>query len=190
MNMVLRVRASHVSRARTNSLENSFFPSTSKSWDDLDDEAKAKPSPACFKDYLNNNYIRPVSKKTFTNCDTKGISILTKIRVEFSDLRDHRYNHNFNCISPTCKCTRDRETSVHYFLRCPLYERNRTTLLSKISDIIHSDVRVLPDDHLLHILLYGSNMYNTIVNKLVIEATIKFIHQTGRFKYLEAFSNH
>ena len=190
MNMVLRVRASHVSRVRTNRVKNSFYPFTSKSWDDLDDEAKAKPSPACFKDYLNNNYIRPVSKKTFMNCDTKGISILTKIRVEFSDLRDHRYNHNFNCISPTCKCTRDRETSVHYFLRCPLYERNRTTLLSKISDIIHSDVRVLPDDHLLHILLYGSNMYNTIVNKLVIEATIKFIHQTGRFKYLEAFSNH
>ena len=123
MNMVLRVRASHVSRVRTNRFDNSFFPSTSKSWDDLDDEAKAKPSPVCFKDYLNTNYIRPVSKKTFTNYDTQGISILTKIRVEFSDLRDHRYNHNFNCISPTCKCTRDRETSVNYFLCCPLYEQ-------------------------------------------------------------------
>ena len=50
----------------------------------------------------------------------------------------------------------------------------------KISDIIHSDVRVLPDDHLLHILLFGSNMYNNIVNKFIIEATIKFIHQTCR----------
>ena len=71
MNMVLRFRASHVAQVRTNRFENSFFPSTLKLWDDLDDEAKAKPSPACFKDYLNNNYIRPVSKKTFTNYDKK-----------------------------------------------------------------------------------------------------------------------
>ena len=32
------------------------------------------------------------------------------------------------------------ETSVHFFLRCPLYTAQRSTLLCKISAIISSDV--------------------------------------------------
>ena len=51
--------------------------------------------------------------------DKYGIKLLTKIRVNFSDLRDHRYNHNFNCQNPSCACGIEDETAVHYFLCCP-----------------------------------------------------------------------
>ena len=68
-----------------------------------------------------------------------------------------------------------------------MFTNVRATLLSKISDIIHSDVFVLPDEQLLHILLYGSNVYNGITNKLILSETITFIRNTGRFTILEAF---
>ena len=77
---------------------------------------------------------------------------------------------------------------MHYFLRCPRYVGHRTELLSKISEIITSDVSVLPDDHLYHILVYGSNIYNPVSNGLIITETIRYIRNTGRFTILEAFN--
>ena len=111
------------------------------------------------------------------------------IRVEFSDLRDHRYNHNFNCVSPLCPCGIEDETTVHYFLRFPRYQIQTDILLSKVSELSGSDMSVLPKDHLNHILMYGSNIYNGMCNKLLIEQSIIFIKSSGRFKKLEAFSS-
>ena len=109
------------------------------------------------------------------------------IRVTFSDLRDHRFNHNFNCTSPICYCGLDEETSIHYFLCCPRYIDLRALYLSKICEIIGSDVTILPNEHLLFILLYGSNVYNDITNESIISETIRYIKSSGRFEKLETF---
>ena len=90
------------------------------------------------------------------------MKLLTKLRVELSDLRDHRFSHNFNCTSPVCRCAVDDETNVHYLLRCPLYLAHRNILLSNVSDILNSNVEILPDIHLTQILLYGSKVYNKV----------------------------
>ena len=145
------------------------------------------PSIPSFKNHLLG-FIRPKGNSLFGIRDNFGIKLLTKIRVEFSDLRDHRFNHNFNCNDPTCFCDEDDETIVHYFLSCPRYNMQRANLLSKVSDIIASDVSILPAPHLINILLYGSNVYNEPVNKQIIEQAITYIKQTRRFNSLEAFS--
>ena len=126
---------------RTGRYENSIFPDTIQSWKNLD-EAKSKPSVQSFKKYLNN-FIRPPGHPIFGIHDILGIILLTKIRVSFSDFLDHRFNHNFNCNNPICLCGFEVKTSIHFFQCCP-----RTTLLSKISDIISSDVTVFPNEHL------------------------------------------
>ena len=87
-----------------------------------------------------------------------------------------------------CSCGLEDETTVHFFLCCPRYNTLRTTYLSKISEIIGSDVSVLPNDHLTHILMYGSNVYNNVTNEFIINDTIQFIKKSGRFKKFEAFS--
>ena len=173
--------------SRTERYVNSFFPYSIKMWKELDNEAKSKASVLSFKTYLNS-FIRPPGHSFFKIRDKNGIKLLTKIRVDFSDLRDYRFDHNFNCVSPICGCGTEDETSVHYLLRCPRYVRHRTELLSKISEIITSDVSVLPDDHLYHILVYGSNIYNPVSNGLIITETIRYIRNTGRFTILEAFN--
>ena len=105
--------------------------------------------------------------------------------LKFSDLREHRFHHN--CRNPVCRCGRDDETPSYYFLGCPMFALERTTLLSNMSDVIRSDISVLPDEHLTHILLYGSNVNNSVTNKFLINETITFIRNTERFTCLEAF---
>ena len=74
------------------------------------------------------------------------------------------------------------------FLRCPLYTAQRSSLLCKISAIISWDVTVLSDEHLFFILVYDSNVYNFVSNKLILIETITYIRNSGRFTILEAFS--
>ena len=46
------------------------------------------------------SFIRPPERSMYKIHDIKGTKLLTKLRVEFSDLRFHRFKHNFNCSSP------------------------------------------------------------------------------------------
>ena len=92
-------------------------------------------------DHLGNHFIS----------DRFGIKLLTKIRVDYSDLREDKFYHNFNGKNSVCCCGLDDETLAHFFLPSLMFALEDTTL-SKISDKVHSDIPVLPDDHLTHIL--------------------------------------
>ena len=87
-------------------------------WKELSDEARSKPSATAFKQHLNS-FIRPAGHPIFGIRDKSGIQLLTKIRINFSDLREHRYNHSFNCISPICVCGIEEEPLyiTVYFVR-------------------------------------------------------------------------
>ena len=164
-----------------------FFPYCVRNWNPLGSAVISSPSLQVSKTILNM-FIRPKGHSFYSIRDICGIKLLTKIRVTFSDLRDHRYNHNFNCASPICSCGLDDETSLRFFLCCPRYIDLRKFYLGKISKIIISDIFLLPNDHLCSILIYGSNVYNNITNESIIKETILYIKQSGRFKKLEAFN--
>ena len=171
---------------KTQRYANSFFPYCINHWETLDCDIKYSTSVQKFKDGINGQ-IRPESSFC-CNRNKHGMKLLTQIRVDFSDLRDHRFDHKFNCPSPLCSCGIEDETSSHFLLRCPRYNNLRQIYLSKISQIINSDVTILPEDHLTDLLLYGSKAYNDISNELILTETILFIYKSERFKHLEAFS--
>ena len=62
------------------------------------------------------------------------------------------------------------------------------TLMDSISGIVNPEIINLSNDHLIRIMVYGSKVYNTVTNKLILEATIRFIKASKRFKYLEAYA--
>ena len=90
--------------------------------------------------------------------------------------------------NPLCKCTLDDEDNLHYFRRCPQHQQYRVSLLSNISSIIGSDITILPSEHLVNLILYGSNVYNDITNNLILSETLHYIRNSARFKVLEVFS--
>ena len=184
-----RVLRSYIPKApiaKTERYQNSFFPYCINEWNDLDKDIKYSPSLKNFKDNINK-LIRP-HESVCCNENKYGMKLLTQLRVDFSDLRDHRFNHNFNCRSPICSCGLEDETPTHFLLCCPRYNRLRIDYLNKISEIVKSDITVFPLDHLTDLLLYGSESFNGISNNLILNETINFILKSERFKILEAYS--
>ena len=145
-------------KTRTQRHENSFFPYCVSEWEKLSEEIKASPTITQFKNNLLM-FIRPVKRLSFGINDIHGIKLITKMRVEFSDLRSHRFHHNFNCVDPRCSCLIEDETNSHFLLRCPLYLHLRQIFLGNVSTVIGSDVSILPHGHLSDILLFGSNVF-------------------------------
>ena len=172
---------------RTDRYSNSFFPYCIAEWEKLSDEIRSLPTLNQFKNALLI-HIRPKKSSSFGINDIEGMKLLTKMRVNFSDLRSDRFSHNFNCEVPTCTCFLEDESGFHFLLRCPRYLTIRNKLIDSVSTIVGSDISILPDNHLTDILLFGSNVYNDKTNKLIILETIEFIKKSTRFKVLEAFN--
>ena len=177
----------HAQKIRTDRYKNSFFPYCTAEWEKLSDEIKHSTNLTQFKNKLLL-IIRDPQRPSYGINNIPGTKILTKLRVEFSDLRSHRFSHNFNCPSPSCQCLIEEENNCHFLLRCPRYVPIRNQLFGNISTIIGSDISILPDQHLTNILLYGSNVYSKVTNKLILTETLEFIRKSGRFDILEAFS--
>ena len=69
----------------------------------------------------------------------KGVKLLTRLRLDFSHLNEHKFRHNFdNIINPMCSCGKEPETTLHYLLRCDLYSIYRLELLNNISALNES----------------------------------------------------
>ena len=64
-----------------------------------------------------------VSKKhensLFSVYDPLGEKFLTRLRLKFSHLKEHKLKHGFaDTINPMCACGPDFETTEHFLLRC------------------------------------------------------------------------
>ncbi len=177
----------------TDRYKESFFPYCFKHWDllniDIRESITSSGKPDLTKFLVAyKRTIRPTKSLCYNIRDRYGVSLLTRLRVDFSDLRAHRFNHNFNCPSPVCACNIENETSKHYLTCCPRFSHHRINLMNSISDIVNPETTHLPNDNLTHILLYGSNAYNVVTNKLILEASIRYIKSSKRFNVLEAYA--
>ena len=68
-----------------------------------------------------------------------------------------------------------------FFLHCPLHLVHINSLLGEVSDILNNDGTQLPDDHLCNLLLFGSPKFNKIANRMILDATVRFLVNTNRF---------
>ena len=63
--------------------------------------------------------ICPVQNSVFNISNPKGLILLTRLRVSFSHLNEHRFRYNFeNCINPLSSCSLVTENTLHYLLHC------------------------------------------------------------------------
>ena len=115
---------------RTDCFRNSFFPSTLNDWFNLDVEIRNSESLAIFKTKLVS-FIRPVSSNVYNIFDHVGLKLLTRLRLGFSHLNEHRFRHNFqDCINPLCSCSLDIEDTSHYLLHCHHFVQHRIDLMN------------------------------------------------------------
>ena len=157
---------------RTNRFTNSYFYNTLFEWNLLEEEIKNSESLFQFKGILLK-LIRPQKKSTYDICDIEGVRYLTKLRLKFSTLNEHRFRHNFDCLTPFCACGIDKEDNEHFFLNSSQFYLMRQNLFGQLSDIpgliLKSD-----DIFLCDLLLFGDSKYSVANYRKILKATISF----------------
>ena len=79
------------------------------------------------------NFVRLREYSVFAVQDINGLKLLTRLRLNFNHLNEHKFRHDFNDkINPMCSCGKEPETTLHYLLQCDSYSIYRIELLNNI----------------------------------------------------------
>ena len=167
--------------------QNSFYPDSIKSWNNLGPELTGAKSLSIFKTSILK-LIKPVKKDIFNIHNRKGIGWIFQLRVGLSPLNSHKKKHNFaDTRVDTCLCTMNAESTQHFLLECPFYSAHRKELLETVNPILFlNDLENISDDKKVHLFLYGHKKLNFIENRTVLKAIIKFISKSSRFSRVES----
>ena len=165
---------------RTEYFHNSFLPYVIKEWNKLDPNKRSCQSSESFRKALLN-FIRPSENKIFKIYDQVGIKLLTRLRLGLSHLREHKFWHNFeDTLNPLCSCRIEAETTLHFFLRCQLFNDIREILMNNLISIDRS-LPSLSQDKLVSILIYVSDAFDNKKNRKILIFTMHFIKDSQRF---------
>ena len=118
---------------------NTYFQNCIHEWNLLDVSTRLCQSISEFKRELQGR-IRPPKRPTFNIYDIEGIKLLTRLRVEFSNLHNHRYRHNFHCLNPTCLCQTGIEDNEHFLLHCPRFSSQQRVLFDLVSKSVYHSI--------------------------------------------------
>ena len=151
----------------TNRFSHTYFQNCMREWNLLDETIKNSPTISVFKGELVR-LVRPSKKSYFGINDIEGIRLLTRLRVHFSDLREHKFRHKFQCSSPMCLCQTGIENNEHFFLHCPRHSNYRKDLLDRISNVVDVDIGNLSSTDLCNLLLYGNSRLSFDTNRQII----------------------
>ena len=169
--------------ARTEKFKSTFYPNCLSEWNKLEPELRGAPSIAVFKKKLLS-IIRPPAKSVYGIHDPKGLSHLTQLRVGLSKLNFHKFKHNFrDTINPMCPTSDGIEDTEHFLLFCPSFDAQRQDLLAGMVELLRpfEQITDLSNDALTQLLLYGDQDLSYDLNKNILELTLRFIRETGRF---------
>ena len=93
-----------------------------------------------------------------------GIKSLTRLRLGFSHLSEHKFRYNFaDPLNPLCSCSLETESTLHFFLRCQNDTTLRRALMTDLKNI-NDAITSLNESDLLHVMLYGSKNFDINMN--------------------------
>ena len=161
--------------------KNSFIPNVIYEWNKLDPDIRSSASYNLFRNTLLK-FIRPLQRKMFSINDSVGVKLLTRLRLGFSHLREHKFRHGFrDILNPLCPCSIKAETTAHYFLRCHFYNANRSALMNELNEI-DSSFSTLNENKFIDLILYGSDKFENKKTHIILICTITFIKDSQRFE--------
>ena len=120
----------------TNYFKSSFFSYYISEWNKLSTVLRNSASASIIKNDLLK-FIRPKNATIYKIFDHIGLKLLTRLRVNLSHLRQHKFRHNFlDTLNPLCSCSLEVESTSHYLLRCSFYADKGKVLFGSISNAI------------------------------------------------------
>ena len=82
-----------------------------------------------------------------------------------------------------CPTSDGIEDTDHFLLLCPSFDAQRRDLFAGIVELIRPFIQItdLSNDSLTQLLLYGDQDLTDDLNRNILELTLRFIYETGRF---------
>ena len=139
--------------SRTKSFKNTFFPYCINEWNNLTVEIRNSKSVSAFKKLLK---CEKEENSLFSIYDPLGVKLLTRLRLQFSHLNEHKFRHGFgDTINAMCACGSEVQTTEHFLLRCHLYSPQRLELFENLEKVDSRFLNLNVNDK-VNFLLYGS----------------------------------
>ena len=176
-----RTRINHMStiHCRTDCFKNYFFPSTPNDWYKLHETIRNSESISIFKSRLLS-FIHHLESNIYNIVDPIGLKFLTRLRLGFSHLNEHRFRDNFqDFMNPLYSCSLEIEDISYYLLHCNYFyyfSHYRIYLINSVKSILEN-IESLPDSVKKDILLYFYILLRLGRNKntFILEATLTYI---------------
>jgi hypothetical protein len=157
---------------RTDSLRNSFIPSTIRAWNALPNETRNAESLESFKKKIKPPANEKTKERFYTG--NRKLQILhTRIRALNSDLKADLFAINLS-EDPLCTCGDNIEDRSHYLMQCGEHTDARNKLRRKCTDLGINDITT-------ETLLYGDNNFDEKTNIKLMKAVQNFIKDSKRF---------
>ena len=103
---------------------------------------------------------------------------MTRLRVSFSHLREHKFKHNFqDTVKLLCPCSLEAEDTYHFFVRCQKFSNQRNVLFHDLNSI-NSE---MSENEIVQVLLFGNKIFSKDLNFRIITSSINFIKDSKRF---------
>ncbi len=167
---------------------NSFIPKTTRDWNTI----------MSTDNIHNSNIQKALTIESFKACykreffrtpnplykieNEHGNMHQTRLRLGLSHLRAHLFQYNL-IDDPTCQfCNLEPETTSHYILRCPTYNRVRVRFLIGLTGLLdHNYISGLNDDKIVQLFLHGDPELDFDINSSIISMAQSFITDSKRF---------
>ena len=158
--------------SRLCSYENSYFLSTLKLWNELDQQVRTLPTILRFKSNINTI---PDKIPDYTNVGERKHNImLTRRRHRSSSLKADLYGVNI-IPCPACSCGALIQNADHYFIECSLFTNQRNNLFINLNRLQINDAGVA-------VLTTGSHNYDENINRTILQFAIKLFKDSQRFE--------
>ena len=171
--------------ARTERFKNSFFPSATKAWNNIDITVRSFESVTSFQNALFTIFDVPCYETLFNfSLDRYSSIIHTRLRLNVCGLNYYLFKIG-RIPSPECLCGFEIESINHYFLHCPFFAASRLKLVSSAAHIIGDRWNSMSELQIVRLFLAGSLQLSESKNIEIFTSVQLFIKETGRFTYAE-----
>ena len=165
--------------SKTKSFKNTFFPYCVNEWNNLTVEIRNSKSVRAFKKLIK---CEKIENSVFSIFDPLGVKLLTRLRLQFSHLNEHKFRHGFgDTINVMFACGSEVETTEHLLWRCHLYSPQRLKLFENLENVDSSFLNLKVKEK-ASFLLYGSQSATSkSSNHKILKFVIKYIKETACF---------
>ena len=160
--------------------KNSFFPFMTHLWNNLSSSTQVMEL-SDFKEQIKKD-LKPMKYRHFTKGSKIGNTLLTRIRLNRSDLNLHKFTLGLS-ESAEFSCHARKESSLHFLTECFLYAGERQTLYNLVEHYIPKFLNKTKQKQyeILALGIYTDQPEFNSTNTTITIAVQKFILSTKRF---------